>query len=91
MTDPSTRASTRLLDILAAKIAAETGVGEDLGRELAASALSSQTVDEDAPIVLFDADGREAARISFALLEEAFDELDDEEDGETGQESGSRS
>ena len=38
-----------------------------------------------------DGDGREAARIPFALLEEAFDELDDEEDGETGQESGSRS
>lgn len=83
MTDASSRASTRLLEILAEKIAAETGVGEELARELAASALSSPTVDESAPIVLLDSEGREAARIPFALLEEAFDDLDDEEDART--------
>ena len=47
MTDAPSRSSARLLEILAAKIAAETGVDSDLARELAASALSSPSVDED--------------------------------------------
>ncbi|MBK9376258.1 MAG: hypothetical protein IPN03_21660 [Holophagales bacterium] len=81
MTDASSRSSNRLLEILTAKIAAETGAGPDLARELATSALTSPSVDEDEPIVLFDNGGREVARIQFALVEEAFDELDDEEDG----------
>ena len=76
-----TDASTRVLEILAAKIATETGVDPPLARELAASALSSTSVDEDEPIALLDASGREVARIPFALVEEAFDDLDDEQDG----------
>lgn len=81
MIEASSPASARLLDILAAKIARETGVDSALARELAASALTSPSVDEDVPVVLFDTGGREVARIPFALVEEAFDELDDEEDG----------
>jgi hypothetical protein len=81
MTEASSRASVRLLEILAAKIAYETGVDSALARELAASALTSPSVDEDEPVILFDSAGREVARIPFALVEEAFDELDDEEDG----------
>ena len=81
MTEASSRASERLLEILAGKIGAETGVDSSLARELAASALASPSADEDEPVVLFDAGGREVARIPFALVEEAFDELDDEEDG----------
>ena len=81
MTDAATRPPARLLEILAAKIAAETGVDPLLARELAVSALSSSSVDEDAPVVLLDASGREVARIPFALVEEAFDDLDDEQDG----------
>lgn len=84
MTDPRSRASARLLEILTSKIAAETGTDEGLARELAVTALASPTVDEEAPIVLRDAEGRETARIPFSLLEEAFDDLDDEEDAETG-------
>jgi|GEM_PF-1784112 len=80
MNDTSSRAATRLLEILAAKIADETGVDPAVARELAASALTSPSVDEDEPIALLDAAGREVARIPFALVEEAFDELDDEED-----------
>jgi hypothetical protein len=81
MTEASSRASARLLEILAAKITNETGVNSALARELAAAALTSPSVDEDEPVVLRDAAGREVARIPFALVEEAFDELDDEEDG----------
>jgi hypothetical protein len=81
MTEASSRASARLLEILAAKIALETGVDSVLARELATRALTSPSIDEDAPIALLDAMGREIARIPFALVEEAFDELDDEEDG----------
>ena len=80
MTDAPSRSSARLLEILAAKIAAETGVGEDLARDLAASALSSPSVDEEKPIPLLDSEGRVVARIPFALVEEAFDDLDDEQD-----------
>jgi len=80
MTDGSSRASARLLEILAAKIVRETGADSALARELAATALTSDSVDEDVPVVLLDATGREVARIPFALVEEAFDELDEEED-----------
>ncbi len=80
MTGSPSRAPARLLEILAAKIADETGVDSALARELAASALASPSVDEDEPIALLDAAGREVARIPFALVEEAFDDLDDEED-----------
>ncbi len=80
MTEPSSRASVRLLEILATKIVHETGVDSALARELATSALASQSIDEDEPIVLFDTGGHEVARIPFALVEEAFDDLDDEED-----------
>lgn len=59
----------------------ETGVDLPLARELAASALGTPSVDEMAPVLLFDATGRELASIPFALVEEAFDDLD-EEDGE---------
>lgn len=81
MTEASSRARTRLLEILAAKIVDETGVDAVLARELAASALTSPSPDEDEPVVLRDAAGREVARVPFALVEDAFDELDDEEDG----------
>ncbi len=81
MTGSPSRAPARLLEILAAKIADETGVDSALARELAASALASPSVDEDEPIALLDAAGREVARIPFALVEEAFDDLDDEQDG----------
>ena len=80
MTDAPSRASARLLEILAARIAAETGVELDLARELAPSALSSTSVDETKPIPLVDSEGREVARVPFALVEGAFDDLDDEED-----------
>ncbi len=80
MTEASSRGRARLLEILAAKIVDETGVDSALARELAASALASPSVDEDAPVALHDASGREVARIPFALVEEAFDELDEEED-----------
>ncbi len=81
MTEASSRARARLLEILAAKIVDETGVDAVLARELAASALTSPSADEDEPVVLRDAAGLEVARIPFALVEDAFDELDDEEDG----------
>jgi hypothetical protein len=80
MTEARSRSSARLLEILAAKIADETGIDSALARVLAESALASPSADEDAPIALLDANGREVARIPFALVEEAFDELDDEED-----------
>ena len=80
MTDASGRPPARLLEILGAKIAAETGVDPLLARDLAVSALASPSVDEDEPIALLDAGGREVARIPFALVEEAFDDLDDEQD-----------
>ena len=81
MTDAPGRPPARLLEILGAKIAAETGVDPLLARELAVSALSSTSVDEEEPIALFDTAGREVARVPFALVEEAFDDLDDEQDG----------
>ena len=81
MTEASSRARARLLEILAAKIVDETGVDAVLARELAASALTSPSADEDEPVVLRDAAGLEVARSPFALVEDAFDELDDEEDG----------
>lgn len=81
MNDASSRAPARLLEILAAKIADETGVDPAVARELATSALTTPSVDENAPVALLDANGREVAQIPFALVEEAFDELDDEEDG----------
>jgi hypothetical protein len=81
MTDAATSPPARLLEILAAKIAAETGVEPSLARELAVSALASTSVDEGEPIALLDTAGREVARIPFALVEEAFDDLDDEQDG----------
>ena len=81
MNGPASRADARLLDLLAAKIAGETGLDLALAREVAPSALASDSVDEEEPIPLLDARGREVARVSFALVEEAFDELDDEEDG----------
>ncbi len=80
MNDASSRARVRLLEILAAKIAAETQLDPAVARELAPSALASTSLDEEEPIPLFDSSGREVARIPFALVEEAFDELDDEED-----------
>ncbi len=80
MTDAASRASERLLEILAAKLVAEAGLAPDLAREAAASALSSPSVDEDELVPLLDSKGREIARIPFALVEEAFDDLDDEED-----------
>lgn len=80
MAGPTSRANARLLEILAAKIAGETGLDPALAREVAPSALASESVDEEQPIPLFDARGREVARVPFALVEEAFDELDDEED-----------
>ena len=81
MTEPRTDARDRLIEILAEKISAETGLEPDLAREVAPSALASASVDEDAPVPLLDAAGREVARVPFALVEDAFDELDDEEDG----------
>ena len=78
MRDAAPRPPDRLLEILAEKIAARTGVDPLLARELALSALESPSVDEEAPVPLFDATGRERARIPFALVEEAFDDLDDE-------------
>jgi hypothetical protein len=80
MRDADPRPPDRLLEILAEKISAATGVELPLARELAASALASPAVDEEAPVPLFDAAGREVARIPFALVEEAFDDLDDEQD-----------
>ena len=81
MPEPPSRANARLLEILAAKIAAETGLDPALAREVAPSALASDSVDEEEPVPLLDARGREVARVPFALVEEAYDELDDEEDG----------
>jgi hypothetical protein len=78
MRDAAPSPPDRLLEILAVKIAAKTGVDLLLARELAVSALASPSVDEEAPVALFDAAGREVARIPFALVEEAFDDLDDE-------------
>ncbi len=80
MTDASSRASSRLLEILAEKIASATGVDAEVARELAPSALASASLDEEEPIALLDAAGREVARVPFALVEEAFDDLDDEQD-----------
>ena len=81
MTDLSPDAHARLLEILAELIGAEAGLDPDVAREVAPSALASESVDEESPIPLLDARGREVARIPFALVEEAFDLLDDEEDG----------
>lgn len=78
MRDVAPRPTDRLLEILAEKIAFVTGVAPPLARELALSALSSPSVDEEAPVPLLDASGREVARVPFALVEEAFDDLDDE-------------
>jgi len=75
---PDSRAAERLLAILAGKIAEATGLDPALARELAPSALASPSTDEEEPVPLFDARGREVARIPFALVEEAFDDLDDE-------------
>ena len=72
----------RLLEILAGKIAEETGLDPALAREVAPSALAADSVDESQPIELRDARGHVVARVPFALVEEAFDDLDDEEDGE---------
>lgn len=72
--------ASRLLEILAGLIAAETGLDPALAREAAPSALSSDSVDESAPVPLLDANGREVARIPFSLVEEAYDLLDDEEE-----------
>jgi hypothetical protein len=80
MRDAAPSPPDRLLEILAEKIAAQTGVDLPLARELAVSALASPTVDEEAAVPLFDASGREVARVPFALVEEAFDDLDDEQD-----------
>lgn len=77
---PMTEARERLLEILAELIAAETGLDPALARDVAPSALSSDSVDEDAPVPLLDANGREVARVPFSLVEEAYDLLDDEED-----------
>lgn len=72
----------RLLAILAGKIAEETGLDPALARDVAPSALASDSIDESEPIALRDARGHVVARIPFSLVEEAFDDLDDEEDGE---------
>ena len=79
MTDPNERAGARLLEILAELIAGETGLALDVAREVAPSALASASVDEEAPVPLLDAGGREVARVPFSLVEEAWDLLDDEE------------
>ncbi|MHB1045487.1 MAG: hypothetical protein ACYC4P_05700 [Thermoanaerobaculia bacterium] len=71
----------RLLAILATKIAEETGLDPTLAREVAPSALAADGVDESEPVPLRDARGRVVARVPFALVEEAFDDLDDEADG----------
>ncbi len=81
MTESPSRATERLLEILAELIAEETGLGPDRAREVAPSALASDSVDETAPVPLLDASGREVARIPFALVEEAWDLFEDEEDG----------
>ncbi|HMM34180.1 MAG TPA: hypothetical protein PKA62_05530 [Thermoanaerobaculia bacterium] len=73
----------RLLEILAEKIVEETGLDPPLAREVAPSALAADSVDESRPIELRDARGHVVARVPFALVEEAFDDLDDEEDGAT--------
>lgn len=70
----------RLLEILADLIAGETGLDPGLAREVAPSALDADSVDEEAPVPLLDAGGREVARVPFSLVEEAYDLLDDEED-----------
>lgn len=75
---PDPRPDERLLEILAAKIAEETGLDPALAREVAPSALASPSVDEEEPVPLLDGSGREVARVPFALVEEAFDDLDDE-------------
>lgn len=80
MTDRSGDARARLLEILAELIAGETGLDLAAAREAAPSALASESVDEETPVPLFDAAGREIGRIPFSLLEEAYDRLDEEED-----------
>ncbi len=75
-----TESRERLLEILAGLIAAETGLDPALAREAAPSALAFDSVDEEAPVPLLDAKGREVARVPFSLVEEAYDLLDDEED-----------
>jgi len=72
----------RLLALLAAKIAEEARLDPALAREVAPSALAADSVDESEPIALRDARGHVVAHVPFALVEEAFDDLDDEEDGE---------
>ncbi len=83
MTDRRPDARARLLEILAEKIAEETGLPPALAREVAPSALASESPEEEEPVVLLDVSGHEVARVPFALVEEAFDDLDDEEDGES--------
>lgn len=70
----------RLLEILAERIASETGLDAGLAREVAPSALAADSVDEEAPVPLLDAGGHEVARVPFSLVEEAYDLLDDEQD-----------
>ena len=71
----------RLLAILAAKIAEEAGLAPALAREVAPSALAADSVDESEPIALRAVRGHGGAHVPGALVEEAFDDLDDEEDG----------
>jgi len=80
LTDSPSSPAGRLVEILAAKIAEATGLAPEVAREVAPSALSSSSVDEDEPVPLLDASGREVGRVPFSLVEEAFDELDDEAD-----------
>ena len=80
MAEAPSRANERLLEILAALIAEETGLDPAVALEAAPSALASGSVDEEEPVPLLDALGREVARVPFALVEEAYDLLDDEED-----------
>ena len=82
MNDQRRDARARLLEILAEKIAGETGLSPALAREVAPSALASDALEDDEPMPLLDASGVEVARVPFALVEGAFDDLDDEEDGE---------
>lgn len=82
MNDRRRDARARLLEILAEKIVGETGLDPALARGVAPSALASDSIDESEPIALRDARGHVVARIPFSLVEEAFDDLDDEEDGE---------
>ena len=75
-------ASERLLEILAGKIAAETGLPLSVAWEIAPSALSSGALGPEERVPLLDAAGREVTSVPFELVEEAFDDLDDEADGD---------